>query len=188
MSTSTLFRIGAVLGLVTTVLFAIEVPFPDTTLMETLSIIALVCGSFSLLAIYLYHRESAGVLGDVGYFTAAVSNILTVGAVFMLAYVVPLVDEETIMTIVSGPAAFYLLVTFVMVALGGILFGLSVVRARVFHPLAGVFYGLGAVGIAAFFLLQLPRLVSMIATWIMVFGIAWASVQLWQQAGESEHM
>ncbi|MCA1719442.1 MAG: hypothetical protein LC781_22335 [Actinobacteria bacterium] len=95
-----------------------------------LTLLSMVLLSLGLVGIYSHQLEAAGVLGLAGFLVAFFGTALTVGASWALLFIVPLAPA------VLGTPWFEL--SFLLFALGWVLFGVAILRARVFPRAAGV--------------------------------------------------
>jgi hypothetical protein len=102
-----------------------------------LNLLSMVLLSLGLVGIYSHQLEAAGVLGLAGFLVAFFGTALSVGASWTLLFAAPLSPE------VLGTPWFEL--SFLLFALGWVLFGVAILRARVFPRAAGVLLIIGAV-------------------------------------------
>lgn len=88
-----------------------------------------------LVVLHLRQSVAAGRFGVVAYTLNLVGLGLFGGAAFTLNMAVFYLDEAVVDELLTGPTAFALLGSAAVFALGSVLFGVSMVRARV-HPKA----------------------------------------------------
>lgn len=86
-----------------------------------------------LVVLHLRHSEAAGPFGAVAYTINVVGLGLFGGAAFALNMVLFYLDDPVVEEVVQGPTSLGLLGSAVVFTVGTVLFGISMVRARV-HP------------------------------------------------------
>lgn len=95
-----------------------------------------------LVGMYLRHSEAAGVLGLIGFLAALLGTSLVMGAFWSDLFVTPALAQEVpeLLNAEEPPALVDLgfTLSFSLFALGWLLFGLSVLRARI-YPRAAAF-------------------------------------------------
>jgi hypothetical protein len=102
-----------------------------------LTLLSMVLLSLGLVGIYSHQLEAMGVLGLAGFLVAFFGTALAAGVSWALLFVVPLAPA------VLGTPWFEL--SFLLFALGWVLFGVATLRARVFPRAAAVLLIIGAV-------------------------------------------
>src|SRR5215208_2839318 len=159
MSPSNLLRLGGLAavgaGVLTIIgdLVGLGVYFKDmavaaTTFSFALSFWLYMLGSVLLLgglvAVYVYHSEEAVLLGVVGFVVAFLGTALIVGAEWAQVFVAPLLAANAPQFFELG-APGGLLVTFITLGVGWLLFGIATLRAGVFPRWAVILLTVGAV-------------------------------------------
>jgi uncharacterized membrane protein (DUF485 family) len=95
-----------------------------------------------LVGIHLRQSEAAGVLGLVGFLAALLGTALVMGAFWTDLFVTPTLAQEVpeLLNAEEPPAQIDLgfILTFSLFALGWLLFGISVLRARIYPRAAAV--------------------------------------------------
>ena len=97
MSTSTLFRLGGLAGVLSGLFLAIEYiligggPTPDIA-----GLLSAVLGLFVVAALYLGQRKASGTLGGIGYIVNAFGLALIVGVAFTDAFVFSSLSESVL--------------------------------------------------------------------------------------------
>jgi hypothetical protein len=94
-------------------------------------------------AVYLRQRAESGILGFVGMAAVLASGLLlTVGFPLIQLLIYPWLSDLNISnkTLNDGPMAFniFFIVTSAVVSIGGVLFGIATLRARVFSRQVGI--------------------------------------------------
>jgi hypothetical protein len=153
----------------------------------------------SLIAIYLRQREESGVLGFSGMVAMFAAGVpLTVGFPLIQVLVFPWIATMNVSTkaLSDGPTAFtiFFAVASALVSLGGVLFGVATIRARIFSRQLGV--GLIVLAMASFVLgfLSVPGGGGIHMSWWWgttgTFGVvaymvafAWYGIELFRSVG-----
>jgi hypothetical protein len=127
------------------------------TLAHTLTYGLALAGMYVLLlaltAVYVGHQRALGVLGLVGYLTAAAGTVLVAGDWWFEAFAVPLIGAQApeVLNLPAGGSILVgALVTAGLFAAGWIVFGVAVFRSGAFfRPAAGLLVVGGVCGILA---------------------------------------
>lgn len=157
----------------------------------------LVMGSWP--AVYLRQRAESGVLGFVGMVAVfAAGMLLSVGFPLILLLIYPWIATMNVANKVlnEGPGAFNIFFALVsaIVTLGGVLFGVATIRARVFSRRLGISFIILAVASFVLGFLSLPGGGGIHMSWWWgttgTFGVlaymvplAWYGIELFQNAG-----
>lgn len=160
----------------------------------------LVMGSWP--AVYLWQRAESGVLGFAGMVAVfAAGMLLTVGFPLIQLLTFPWIATMNVSNkaLNDGPVAFtiFFAVASAVVSLGGVLFGVATMRARVFSRRLGI--GIIVLAVASFVLgfLSLPGGGGIHMSWWWgttgTFGVvaymvalAWYGIELFQNAGAED--
>lgn len=189
MSSSSLIRLGgaaAVLGSVLIVVsslvnfllvdfenFAEEVTTGAYTFTSLLALLAAVFLLAGLVGLYAGQAETSGGLGFLGFVVAFLGTALMVGAFWESAFAEPAIAEVApeVFRLEQAPAWLDLgfTVTFALVSLGWLLFGIATLRARVYPRIAAILLIVGAV--ASLVPVRLTEL-------ILAVAIGWLGVAL----------
>ncbi len=132
-----------------------------------------------LVGFYASQSENLGTLGLVGFLIAFLGTTLTMGAFWDSTFTPPALAEEYPALVEAGPPPFIefgITVSFVLLTLGWLLFGLAVLRARVYPRVVAVLLMVGAV--LAFF--PLP-----FSTVVFGLAVAWMGFTLLMGRGEA---
>ncbi len=115
----------------------------------TLYLLGTVLLLVGLVSLYVRQSEAAGVLGLVGFLTAFLGTAMVMGAVWAQLFVAPSLALEAPGFLeaeqVAGPVDLGFTLTFALVAVGWLLFGLATLRARVYPRAAAIVLMVGAV-------------------------------------------
>jgi hypothetical protein len=109
-----------------------------------LSLLTFLLLPLELIGIYSHQLEAAGILGLAGFLVAFLGTVLSAGAAWPLFFIAPKV-APVVPTFVEIP---WFELTFLLFAVGWLLFGVATLRARVFPRAAAVLLIIGAVLIA----------------------------------------
>jgi len=97
-----------------------------------------------LVALYVYQSEETGLLGVVGFVVAFLGTALLVGANWAQVFIGPLLAVNAPQIFELGPPGGVLL-TFITLGVGWLLFGIATLRAGVFPRWAAILLMVGAV-------------------------------------------
>ena len=186
MSASNLIRLSGLAAVLAGVLFAISdlvgslvldfENFSETAttgtyaVMSVLFLVAAVLLPLGLVGLYAHQSEATGTLGLVAFVVAFVGSILVAGAFWTQAFVAPplaevapeFLDEEP-----GGRLDLGFFLSFSLVALGWLLFGIATLRAKVYPRWAAILLMIGAV--LTFLPLPLTGIVFAVA--VAVLGV-----------------
>jgi hypothetical protein len=180
MSTSNLFRLSALAALVSGVCIIVGNVLDLLLITQVGPIIGLfspVFGLFALTGVYLWQREQAGVFGSIGYIGAFFGLALVVGIEYADTLIFPHIEENVLGGLMTGPVGMIFVITALIYLAGIILFGISVIIARVFSWIAAliVMIGFALTLLFAF----LPETLVHIGGIVAGVGIFWFGVSLW---------
>lgn len=142
--------------------------------------------SLGLVGLYAHQAEQAGSLGLIAFLVAFIGTVLVSGLQWSAAFIVPWlaraapeVAQELLDTEAPGVAAAGYILSFALLALGWLLFGLASLRAEVLPRGAAILLMVGAVLLFLILLLEAPGSG-------VVFGaaLAWVGYALWSGTGE----
>ena len=149
-----------------------------------------------LVGLYARQPEAMGVLGIIAFLCAFFGGVLAQGAIWSDAFISPAIASEAPELLESEPPGvviFGILLSFVLVNLGWILFGVAVLRAGIYPRVAALLLIVGAVVALLLNILSgggppsVLRYVVGTASDILFFGaIAWMGFVLLAGRGSSE--
>lgn len=183
MSTSTLFRLSGLAGILSGLFIVIDFLLPASLVVDTVGVLSAVLGLFLLTGIYLRQRAESGSLGGIGYIVASLGLALTVGAAFANTYVLSLLGESVREELFAGQTGMAFLATGVIYLLGLILFGIATIKANIFPRVAPVLLVVGFVPVS--FFPFFPDIVVTIGALVAGAGIIWFGYALWSGAGKT---
>ena len=187
MSTSTLFRLSALAGIlsaVSIILGKLTITLPNRQIGEVFDTIGAFFGLFLVIGVYLMQRRESGVLGGIAFivlFTglAAVLSMDYFGAFMALELPAGVVED-----LLEGPNGWVFAVSGLTFLFGEILFGISIIRAGVFSKTAAVMFMLGMIPVALHLTGIFPEYVVNISSVVAGFGLIWWSIELYRLAGK----
>lgn len=186
MSSSVLFRLGGIAGLLSGLFLAIRSVLPAGNhfgvIAELLSAVLLL---YVLTALYLGQREASGTLGGIGYIVNSFGLSLFVGAAFAVAFVLSALSDNVVEELVAGSTGLALLVSLAIFALGVVLFGIATILAKVYSPVAAGLYMVGSVVSVVAIFVSLPEIIITIGSAVAAIGIAWFGYNLWSGIAEN---
>lgn len=139
--------------------------------------------SLGLVGLYAIQTEQAGTLGLIAFLVAYFGIVMIAGAQWGAAFLGPWLAEVAPDILDTEPSAFFiagLVLSFLLFALGWLLFGLASLRARVLPRGASILMMVGAVLFFAMLFLELPG-----STVVFGVALAWMGYVLWAGAGET---
>ena len=145
-----------------------------------LSLLAGVLGLLGLVGLYAYQAEASGVLGLVGFLVAFLGMALLVGVSWTQAFAFPTLALEAPAVLdaeeVAGPLTPAFSLSLTLASLGWVLFGVVMLRARVYPRLAVLALNAGA----AISLVPLPGTPVVLGA-----AVAWLGFTLFTGRGTS---
>jgi hypothetical protein len=140
-------------------------------------IVAIVLILMGLVGLYARQAEQAGILGLIAFLVAFIGTVMVAGLQWSAAFIGPWlagVAPELLDTEPSGMLAAGFILSFVLLALGWLLFGLASLQAKVLPRGAAVLLMVGAVLLFVILLLDFPGST-------VVFGAAcvWSGYFVW---------
>ena len=141
-------------------------------------------GTFGL---YARQVKEAGLLGLVGFLMLIVALLLFTGLTFFEAFIIPLLAAEVPQFLFNEEISFGVLEAVIPLAgllssIGGLLFGIAVVRAGILPRWAAIVFVIGIVPGALGPLL--PEVVARISNVVLGIGLAWLGYALWSDRRE----
>ncbi len=183
MSSSTLFRLSGIAGLLSGLFIVVGFVLPESLAVGTAGLLSPVLGLFVLTGIYARQRKASGSLGAVGYIVESFGLALVVGVAFASTYVLSLLSESAADELLAGQTGVAFLVSLLIFLLGVILFGIATIRAGIFPRLAAALTIVGFVPISLFPFM--PDIALTIGSVLAGAGIAWFGYALWSGTGET---
>jgi hypothetical protein len=173
---------GAVMLVVSALVSILGVDFSNLSkdlgaliLASLLGMLAAVLLLLGLVGLYASQAQAAGVLGLVGFLLAFLGTVFIAGFDWLGAFLLPNVADEASRIFEATPPGF--VVTFLLFAVGWLVFGLAMLRARVYPRGVALALVAGA----------LINLVPVAGTEVVfALAIAWAGLLLFTGRGTTE--
>lgn len=183
MLSPTLIRLGAPCGIVAGLFIAVPAAF-ETVLGETAATsfvlgLAPALATPTLVALYARHSEEAGRFGAIAYLVNLLGLGLFGGAAFTLNMALFYLDGPVVAELLRGPTKLALTASASVFALGSVLFGLSLLRAKIHPRLPSSLY----VVVPAAFALAAPLPDTLFTSGLhILFGLTlgWLSTSMWR--------
>jgi hypothetical protein len=144
---------------------------------------AIVLILLGLEGLYARQVEQSGTLGLIAFIVAVIGILMTAGAQWGAAFLGPWLAEiapEILDTEPSALLAAGFILSFLLLALGWLLFGLASLRAKVLSRGASILMIVGAALIFIMLFLELPG-----STVVFGVALAWMGYALWTDTGET---
>ena len=143
-----------------------------------LALLAGVLLTGALVGLYVHQSEAAGTLGLVGFLLAFAGAVLASGSAWENAFILPVLARETPELLEAGPPGLVFFgeaLSFGLLGVGWILFGLATYRARVYPGIPAVLLVAGGV----LTLVPIPSLVLGVVVGIVLdVAVAWLGFAL----------
>jgi hypothetical protein len=155
---------------------------PAALLNSTAHFVAFCLLALALLAAYGRQAHRAGALGVIGVGVALVGTICMAGDAWFEAFAVPWLADVAPELLIKGPSGILpigALFSFVLFALGWVLFGIASLRAHIFPSAISIAIVVG--GLAGFQALATPPIGA-----ILGLAIAWLGVWMLRTTTSSE--
>ena len=151
---------------------------------------SLIFGLLGTVGLYARQVEEAGSLGLVGFIMLFVALALFTGLTFFEAFILPVLATEApqfVGGLFAGEISLGVLETVAPVAglvesIGGLLFGIAIIRAGILPRWAAIVFIIGIVpaGLGPL----LPEVVARISNVVLGIGLAWLGYALWSERRE----
>lgn len=145
--------------------------------------LAITLMSLGLVGLYAIQTEQAGTLGLIAFLVTIIGIVMVAGAQWGAAFLGPWLAEVAPAILDTEPTGLFVagfILSFLLLALGWLLFGLASLRARVLPRGSSILMMVGAVLFFAMLFLELPG-----STVVFGVALAWMGYALWAGAGET---
>lgn len=134
--------------------------------------------------VYLKQASKAGALGRLGFFLLFLGTGMVVGIFFEAFAIDPIIASNAPSlgeVIAASPLLLIFLAVIIVFVIGAVLFGVSVIQAKVFPRSAGVLTILGSLIVLVAVLAALPEKIA--DTGGVIFGLSqvWLGYALWKR-------
>ena len=186
MSTSTLYRLGALAGFLSGVCIIIGrflARLPNTQPGEIFDVLSPFFALFFTVALYLGQRRESGILGGVAFIVLFTGLVTLVSLDYYGAFIRIHLPEAIIEQVEEGSSAPVFVGSLLSFLLGEILFGVSVIRAKVYSKIAAILFMAGLFPIAFHPTGIFPESVVDLGAAAVGIGLIWWSIELNRFAG-----
>ena len=186
MSTSTLYRLGALAGFLSGVCIIIGrilARLPNSQPGEIVDFLSPFFALFLLVALYLGQRRESGVFGGIAFIVLFTGLVMLVSLDYYGTFIRIHLPEAIILQIEEGPSAPVFVGSLFIFLIGEILFGISVIRAGVYSKIAAILFMIGLVFVALHPSGIIPESVVDIGATAVGIGLIWWSTDLIKLAG-----
>jgi hypothetical protein len=146
-------------------------------------------GLLGIAGLYARQVEESGWLGLIGFLMLIVAEALITGFAVVEAFIFPVLATEAPQYIVDffafenlGAFGAVLLVTILLFVIGGLLFGIAVIRAGILPRWAAILFIIGSV--SSLVVPALPEAAGKIIGVVLGLGLAWLGYALWSERRE----
>ncbi|MFC2083247.1 hypothetical protein ACFLSG_04330 [Candidatus Bipolaricaulota bacterium] len=189
MSIKSLLRFCALAGLLSTISIILGkflIPLPNRQIGEVLDTLGAFFGLFLVIGVYLMHRRQSGVFGGVAALLLFTGLTAVVSLDYFGAFMALELPAGTVDMLLEGRNGWVFAASGVIFLLGAILFGFSIILAKVFSKAAAVLFMLGMIPVALHLTGIFPEHVVNISSIVAGIGLIWWSVELMRMSGEQK--
>ena len=184
MSIKSLYRLSALAGLLSglcIIIGKLTIPLPNRQIGEIIDFFSPLFALLFAVGLYLRQRRESGVFGGVAFIILFMGLATVVSLDYIGAFVDPYLPEGMVDQILEGPTGAVAATSGLTFIFGEILFGISVIRARLFSKIASVLFMVGMffVPLGGVF----PEILVIIGSIIAGVGLIWWSIELYKLAG-----
>lgn len=186
MSTSTLYRLGALAGFLSGVCIItgrLLARLPNSQPGEVVDWLSPFFALFLAIALYLGQRKESGVFGGVAFIVLFTGLVMLVSLDYYGAFIRIQLTDPIIAQIEEGPSAPVFVSSLLTFLIGEILFGIAVIRAGVYSKIAAILFMLGLIFVALHPTGIFPESVIDIGATAVGIGMIWWSIDLNKLAG-----
>jgi len=148
---------------------------------------SVIVGLLGIFGLYARQVEEAGLLGLVGFLMLFVALVLFAGLAFFEAFFVPVLAAEAPEFLFAEEISFGVLETIIplgglLQSIGGLLFGIAIIRAGILPRWAAIVFIIGVVagGLGPL----LPEVAGRITGVVLGIGLSWLGYALWSERRE----
>ena len=184
MSTKTLYRLSALAGVLSglcIIIGKLVIPLPNRQIGEVIDFFSPLFALLFAVGLYLHQRRESGLFGVVAFIVLFMGLATIVSLDYFGAFVGLYLPEGMVDQILEGPTGAVAATSGLTFLLGEILFGISVIRAKVFSKIAAILFMVGMffVPLGSVF----PENAVVIGSIIAGIGLIWWSTELYKLAG-----
>jgi len=186
MSTKTLYRLSALAGMLSglcIIIGKLVIPLPNRQIGEVIDFFSPLLALLFAVGLYLRQRRESGVFGGVAFIVLFIGLATVVCLDYIGAFISPYLPAGMMDQILEGPTGSVAVTSGLTFLLGEILFGISVIRAKVFSKIAAILFitGMFFVPLGSVF----PESAVVIGSIVAGIGLIWWSTELYELAGDT---
>lgn len=181
MSTSTLYRLGVLAGLLSGVfiiLGRLMARLPNTQPGEIIDFLSPFFALFLTIALYLGQRRESGILGGIAFIVLFSGLVALVCLDYYGAFIRIHLPDAVIELVEEGSSAPVFVGSLLTFLIGEILFGISVIRAGVYSRIAAILFMLGLIPVVFHPTGIFPESAVDIGASAVGVGMIWWSIDL----------
>jgi hypothetical protein len=186
MSTSSLYRLGALAGFLSAVCIItgrLLARLPNSQPGEIVDWLSPFFALFLAMALYLGQRRESGVFGGAAFIVLFTGLVMLVSLDYYGAFIRIQLTDPVIAQIEQGPSAPVFIASLLIFLIGEILFGISVIRAGVYSKIAAIMFMLGLIIVALHPTGIFPESLVDVGATAVGIGLIWWSLDLNRLAG-----
>jgi hypothetical protein len=181
MSTTTLYRLSALAGLLSgscIIIGRLLAGLPNTQPGEIFDVLSPFFALYLAIGLYLQQRKESGIFGGVAFIILFSGLVTLVCLDYYGTFIRFYLPEETISLIEEGPSALVFISCLFTFLIGEILFGISVIRAKLYSRIASILFMLGLIIVVLHPTGIFPERVIDIGATAAGIGLIWWSFDL----------
>ena len=184
MSTKTLYRLSALAGTVSglsIIIGKLLIPLPNRQIGEVVDFFSPLFALLFAVGLYLRQRRESGIFGGIAFLILFLGLATVVSLDYIGAFILPYLPTGMMDQILEGPTGAVAATSGITFLLGEILFGISVIRAKLFSKIASTLFMVGMffVPLGSVF----PESLIIIGSIIAGIGLIWWSTELYKLSG-----
>lgn len=148
MSTTTLYRLSALAGILSGVCIItgrLLAGLPNTQPGEIFDVLSPFFALFLSIGLYLRQRKESGAFGGIAFILLFSGLVMLVSLDYYGAFIRFYLPDETIVLIEEGPSAPVFVGSLLTFLIGEILFGISVIRTKIYSKIAAILFMIGLI-------------------------------------------
>lgn len=178
-------HLAGVLSGICIILGKLLIPLPNRQIGEIVDFFSPFLALLFAVGLYLRQRKESGIFGGIAFIVLFMGLAAVVSLDYFAAFILPYLPEGMLDQIWESPAGGVAAVSGLVFLMGEILFGISVIRAKVYSKIASMLFMVGMffVPLGEVF----PESAVVIGSIIAGVGLIWWGIELYAQAsGESD--
>lgn len=183
MSRRTLYRLSSLAGMLSGLCIIVGkllIPLPNRQIGEIFDFFSPLFALPFAVGLYLSQRREAGLFGGIAFMTLFMGLAVVLSLDYFGAFVAPYLHEEVVEQMWESPTGVVAAASGSLFLIGEILFGISVMRAKVFSKTASMLFMVGMFPVPLGGILPESAVVS--GSLIAGSGLIWWGIELYQRA------